>query len=137
MFETEELAREEVERVETNQSIPVLELGGVRDRGAGQGGGGEGGLQSINPCSTATRCLRQRSWGGRRWRGVGPNHSIPVLELRGVETEELAREEMERGEAQSINFSSRAMRCSRQRSWEEVERVGSNQSIPVLELQGV
>ena len=45
MFETEELAREEVERVGSNQSIPVLELRGVRDRGAGQGGGGEGGIQ--------------------------------------------------------------------------------------------
>jgi hypothetical protein len=42
VFETEELAREEVERVGSNQSIPVLELRGVRDRGAGQGGGGEG-----------------------------------------------------------------------------------------------
>ena len=47
MYETGELAREEVERVGSNQSIPVLELQGVQDRGADQGGGGEGGIQSI------------------------------------------------------------------------------------------
>jgi hypothetical protein len=62
VYETEELAREEVERVGSNQSIPVLELRGVRDRGTGQGGGG-------------AREEVER---------VGSNQSIPVLELRGV-----------------------------------------------------
>jgi hypothetical protein len=81
MFETEELAREEVERVGLNQSIRVLELRGFRDRGAGQGGGGEGGIQSINPCFRATRRLRQRR---EKMERVGSNQSIPVLELRGV-----------------------------------------------------
>jgi hypothetical protein len=57
------------------------------------------------------RCLRQKCWPGRRWRGWGPINQSLFYSYEVFETDELARE--------------------------EVERVGSNQSIPVLELQSV
>jgi hypothetical protein len=56
MFETEELAREEVERVGSNQPIPVLELRGVETE--------ELAREEVER--------------------VGSNRSIPVPELRGV-----------------------------------------------------
>jgi hypothetical protein len=36
VYETKELGREEVEMVGYSQSIAVIELGGVQNRGAGQ-----------------------------------------------------------------------------------------------------
>ncbi len=79
MYETEELGREEVKRVGSNQSIIVLELRRFKDRRAGQGGGREG-WDPINPCSRAMRYETEELARAELER-VGPNQSIPVLEL--------------------------------------------------------